>query len=155
MLRAVALVLGVLILCVYLAFFLSLNMETYNFRVFRTSGSYFEQPLPVGSLLVIGIVLGAVAMALALWAPWNALKTSAAQQRALVQKAKQRLKSQDEKIKSLTKQLEEAKAASAEVEEGATELDTATKAAVAELASVEVDSPPSQTGSAEEDSEVI
>jgi len=91
-------------------------------------------------------------MALALWGPWNAMKAGELQQRELVQRAKSKLKAQQDKIRELTRSLQEAAVPAAAAE--AAPLSPEAKAAAAE-----VDSAPgseaADTASPEDDPEVI
>ena len=106
MLRAVVTVLVLLVVCAYLALFLSWNSDPQPITTLQLGSKYVQQ-MPVGLLFIAGLLVGAVAMALALWGPWNALRTSEAQQKTLVQRAKSRLKSQGETIAELTEKLDE------------------------------------------------
>ncbi len=106
MLRAAAMVLVVLLVCGYLALFLSWNAAPQPVTTLQAGDSKYVQAMPVGLLFIAGVVVGAVAMAVALWGPWNALKAGEAQQKELIQRAKSKLKSQDTKIKELTRELE-------------------------------------------------
>jgi hypothetical protein len=117
MLRAVILVLVLLLVIAYLSLFLAWNAKLFPVVTWQL-GAQYSQDLPVGLLFILGLVVGAVAMALALTGPWNALKDGEAQARLLVERAKAKLKSQEEKIRKMTAQLE---AAAAEPTEGAPE----------------------------------
>ena len=109
MARAVITVLSLLVVMAYVSLFLAWNAAPAPVTTWEL-GSKYTQDMPVGFLFIGGVMVGAVAMAVALWAPWKALKGAEQQQRALVEKAKRKLKSQDKEIKSLTAELEEEQA---------------------------------------------
>jgi hypothetical protein len=132
MLRAVVIVLVLVLVCGYLALFLSWNATPQPVTTLQAGGTRYEQAMPVGLLFIVGVLVGAVAMAVALWNPWNALKAAQAQQQELIQRAKSRLKSQDGKIKELTRQLEEL-VSSTEADEDDMGLAPEAQAAVAEV----------------------
>jgi hypothetical protein len=132
MLRAVVIVLVLVVVCGYLALFLSWNATPQPVTTLQLGASTYEQAMPVGLLFIAGVLVGAVAMALALWNPWNALKATQTQQQELIQRARAKLKSQDGKIKELTRQLEEL-ASSAEAGEDDMGLPPEAQAAVAEV----------------------
>jgi uncharacterized membrane-anchored protein YhcB (DUF1043 family) len=132
MLRAVAIVLVLVVVCGYLALFLSWNATPQPVTTLQLGASSYEQAMPVGLLFIVGVLVGAIAMALALWNPWIALKATQAQQQELIQRAKSKLKSQDAKIKELTRNLEEL-ASSMESDEDDMGLAPEAKAAAAEV----------------------
>ncbi len=109
MARAVVTVLILLVVIAYLSLFLAWNAEPTPITTLEAGQSKYTQDLPVGLLFIVGLMVGAVAMAIALWGPWQALKTSEDRQRALVEKAKSKLKSQSKEIEALTEELEERK----------------------------------------------
>jgi hypothetical protein len=114
MARAVLTVLILLVVIAYLSLFLAWNAEPTPITTLEAGQSKYTQDLPVGLLFIVGLMVGAVAMAVALWGPWQALKTSEERQRALVEKAKSKLKSQSKEIEALTEELEERTQALAE-----------------------------------------
>ncbi|MBM3475742.1 MAG: hypothetical protein FJX75_20950 [Armatimonadetes bacterium] len=156
MLRAVLIVLFLVVVCAYVALFLSWNATPQPVTMLQMSGSKYEQAMPIGLLFIVGVLVGAGAMALALWNPWNNLKAAELQQRELVQRAKSKLKSQQEKIKELSRDLQEqmVQADVAETARSASKLSPEVEAAAAE-----VDSAPegekADTASPEDDPEVI
>ncbi|MBM3500333.1 MAG: hypothetical protein FJX74_16880 [Armatimonadetes bacterium] len=159
MLRAAAVVLVLVIVCGYLALFLSWNAAPQPIATWQWGDSKYVQPMPIGLLFIGGVLLGAVAMALALWGPWNGLKAGELQQRELIQRAKAKLKSQDTKIKELTRLLEEQPKSPAP--EGAeVELPEAAKAAAAAVDEAVAPAKPGPAGkpdapTSEDDPEVI
>ncbi len=109
MARAVILVFILLLVMAYVSLFLAWNARLQPVVTWQM-GAQYSQEIPVGLLFIFGVVVGAVAMALALTGPWNALKQSDAQARTLLEKAKAKLRAQDEKLKKLTAQAEAKKA---------------------------------------------
>jgi hypothetical protein len=95
-------------------------------------------------------------MAVALWAPWKALKAGELQQQELIQRAKSKLKAQDTKIKELTRQLE-AKGGPAGPEDAEIDLPADTRAAVdaVEVEAGKAPEPKPAPAAAEDDPEVI
>jgi len=134
MLRAAVTVVVLVIVCGYLAAFLSWNAAPQPVTTLQMLGSKYEQAMPIGLLFIGGVLIGAVAMALALWSPWNVLKAEQAQQRDLIQRAKAKLKSQDTKVKELTRKLEEAAPAEPEPPEFELPADAAAAAAAVDAA---------------------
>ena len=74
------------------------------------------EDLPVGSLPLIGAVLGAVLMAIATWGEWARQRTTARRADAQVQKAKAKLQELVEKIKQQQSQIEQLQARLSEEE---------------------------------------
>jgi len=135
-------VLVLLLACTYLALFLNWNWKPLDVVGWSLGGGDpYTQSMPVSLLVVVGILIGAAAMTVALWNSWNALKASETQQRELVQRAKAKLKAQDEKIKELTRKLEE-QAAKAEAEP--VELSPEAKAAAEDVEAAAGESKPAE-----------
>lgn len=153
MLRAVLIVLALLIVCAYLALFLSWNATPQPVTTLQVGESKYEQAMPVGLLFIAGVLAGAVAMALALWNPWNNLKAGEVQQRELIQRAKGKLRSQEEKIKELSRSLQEqtVRADTAEAARPGVGLPPDAEAAVAEVEAA----PEEETAAPEDDPEII
>jgi len=114
MARALITIVVLTIVIAYLAMFLHWNATALPITVVQIGDQAVQQGMPVACLLFVGVVIGALAMFGALRGPWSSLKESAERSKALVEKAKTKLKSQDKKIKELTKQLEETQEASAD-----------------------------------------
>lgn len=113
MARALVTVVVVLVVVLYLALFVSWNGEPVHMSGLQFGKTDLYLDLPVSYLLLIGVILGALAMAAALWAPWKTLKASEAQNHELIERAKKKLKSQDQKVKDLTAKLEDLEAQAA------------------------------------------
>lgn len=159
MLRAVATVIVLVLICGYVALFLSWNATPRPIVTLQLGGTTYEQAMPVGFLFVIGVLVGSIVMAIALWGPWNALKANEAQQRELIQRARTRLKAQEDKIRELTQALEaSALRASAATDTGLSpEAQAAVKEVEASVATSASDAPAAQgaASTSESDSEVI
>lgn len=111
MVRAVVTVLILLVIVAYSVFFLTWNAQdvaVYGIKWSADNGLWAT--VPISYLLFGGVIVGAVAMVVALRAPWASMKEEALTARALVEKAKAKLKSQDQKIKKLTKQVDKLEA---------------------------------------------
>lgn len=116
MARAVAMVLILLVVIGYLSLFLAWNATPTPITTLQAGESRYTQELPIGLLFIAGVMVGALAMAVALWGPWKAVKASEEQQRALVERAKAKLKSQSKEIKALTEEIEAHEGEPAEAE---------------------------------------
>jgi uncharacterized integral membrane protein len=116
MARAVIMVLILLVVIGYLSLFLAWNATPAPITTLQAGESKYTQDLPLGLLFIVGVVVGALAMAAALWGPWKAMKASDEQQRALVERAKAKLKSQSKEIKALTEEIEAHEGQPAEAE---------------------------------------
>ncbi len=103
MARAVILVLVLLLVMAYLSLFVGWNAGKQPVVTWQL-GVQYTQEMPIYVLFFAGLLVGAGTMALALTGPWNNLKQSDAQARALLEKAKGKLRTQDEKIKQLSAQ---------------------------------------------------
>ena len=107
MVRAVVTVLILIVIIAYSVFFLTWNAQdvaVYGIKWSADNGLWAR--VPMGLLLFGGVIVGAVAMVVALRGPWAGMKEEALAARGLVEKAKAKLKSQDQKIKKLTKQVD-------------------------------------------------
>ncbi|NPV48259.1 MAG: DUF1049 domain-containing protein [Armatimonadetes bacterium] len=98
-------VLGLLLL-VYGALFLAWNMTPQDIVALRWFGGVqYSQALPVGSLVFIGLVVGALLMAIACWSAWASQRSIAKRAVAQVQKAKEKLQAQLDAINELRAQV--------------------------------------------------
>jgi uncharacterized integral membrane protein len=113
--RAILMVFILLLVMAYLSLFLAWNAKLQPVVTWQL-GAQYTQELPIGVLFILGVVVGAVAMAAALTSPWNALKRSEGQARTLLDKGK--LRSQEDKIKALAAQLAQGKVAAPEPSPG-------------------------------------
>jgi multisubunit Na+/H+ antiporter MnhC subunit len=96
-----------LIILAYAALFLSWNMAQQEIISWQMMGVRYSQPLPVGSLVFIGLVIGAVIMAIACWSAWAAQKATADKAVATVKKAKVKLQAQLDTINELRAEVEQ------------------------------------------------
>mgnify|MGYP005834679809 CR=1 FL=1 len=103
-------VLGLLLL-VYGALFLSWNMTPQDIVAARWFGGVqYSQALPVGSLVFIGLVIGALLMAVACWSAWAGQRALTKRAVAQVQKAKEKLQAQLDAINELRARVEQLEA---------------------------------------------
>ena len=101
----IKIIIGLIILA-YAALFLSWNMGQQEIISWQMMGVRYSQPLPVGSLVFIGLVVGAIVMAIACWAAWAAQKAYADKAVATVKKAKVKLQAQLDTINELRGEVE-------------------------------------------------
>lgn len=90
----------------YGAFFLSWNMVTQEVTGWQMMGMRYSQQVPLGALVFIGLVAGAVIMALAAWSAWAAQKATADRATAQVRKAKEKLQAQLDHINELRAEID-------------------------------------------------
>lgn len=105
MVKVILSVLVVLLVLAYGAFFLTWNLVPQQVTGFVWAGVRYSQPLPLGSLVFIGLVLGAVVMACASWSAWSAQKAVANKHAATIRKAKVKLQTQLDEINDLRDQV--------------------------------------------------
>lgn len=158
MARAILTVFILLVVVAYLSLFLAWNAEPTPISTLEVGTSKYTQEMPIGLLFIAGVMVGALAMAGALWGPWKAIKASEENQRALVERAKAKLKSQSKEIKALTEELEELQPQPAEMEAASGEEvplsaeEAAAVAATEEKPAAEADQ---EKGEADDDPEVV
>ncbi|MCE5240532.1 hypothetical protein LLH23_18895 [bacterium] len=92
-------------LLAYGAFFLSWNIAPQQITGFVWGGIRYSQTLPLGSLVFIGLALGAALMAIAAWATWATQKAQADKYAATIRKAKSKLQAQLDEINDLRDQV--------------------------------------------------
>jgi hypothetical protein len=86
----------------YGALFLSWNMAPTEITgLYWLGGVRYSQSLPLGSLVFIGLILGAVIMAIAAWSAWASQKAVADKATAMVKKAKVKLQAQLDEMNEL------------------------------------------------------
>lgn len=90
----------------YGAFFLSWNMATQEVTGWQMLGMRYSQQVPLGALVFIGLVGGAVIMALAAWTAWAAQKATADRAVGQVRKAKEKLQAQLDHINELRAEID-------------------------------------------------
>ncbi|MEN6547802.1 MAG: bZIP transcription factor [Armatimonadia bacterium] len=149
MLKVVISVLIALLIVAYGAAFLAWNMTSQDIVGWQAFGVRYSQHLPVGSLVFVGLILGAVIMAIAAGSTWAAQKSRADRATAMVKKAKVKLQAQLDEINDLRDEVERLEAQVASLQSGdgtwgqATyaepPADTATEAGTAVPAETEVD----------------
>jgi len=109
MVKVIVVTFLVLLLLLYGAAFLLWNMTPQDIVAMRwLGGVQYSQALPVGSLVFIGLVLGALLMAC--WSAWAAQRALAQRAIAQVQRAKEKLQAQLDAIHELRAQVAELEA---------------------------------------------
>jgi len=104
MVKVILSVLAALLVLVYGAFFLTWNLAPQQVFGFVFGGTRYSQTLPLGSLVFIGLIIGAVVMACASWSAWAAQKAVANKHAATIRKAKVKLQAQLDEINDLRDQ---------------------------------------------------
>jgi hypothetical protein len=102
----------------YSALFLSWNMGAQPIISWQMMGVTYSQPLPVGGLAFIGLILGAVIMAVACWTAYASQKAHADKAVATVKKAKVKLQAQLDTIVELREEVDSLKAQIADLQAG-------------------------------------
>jgi hypothetical protein len=83
-----------LVVLAYAAAFLSWNAGSQEITALQLGATKFSQQMPLGGLVFIGLIAGAVIMAVAAWSAWSTQKSRADKAVAQVQKAKEKLQAQ-------------------------------------------------------------
>lgn len=108
MAKVIVKVIVALLVLAYGAMFLSWNMTPQEVTGFYWAGTRYSQMVPLGLLVFIGLIAGAVIMAVAAWAAWAAQKATADKHAATIRKAKVKLQAQLDEIHDLREQLAQA-----------------------------------------------
>lgn len=101
MVKVIISVLVALLLLAYGAGFLSWNIAPQEVTGLWLGGVRYSQTLPLGSLVFIGLIIGAAIMAVAAWSVWTTQKATADKATAMVKKAKVKLQAQLDEINDL------------------------------------------------------
>jgi hypothetical protein len=101
MVKVIVKVLVALGVLAYGALFLSWNMTPQEITGLSLGSVRYSQMLPAGSLVFIGLIVGAVIMAAAAWSSWAAQKAAADHAAAVVKKAKVKLQAQLDEMNNL------------------------------------------------------
>lgn len=119
MVKVILKVLVALAVLAYGALFLSWNMTPQEvIGLCWLGGVRYSQTLPVGSLVFIGLIGGAIIMAIGVWAAWAAQKATADKAIAMVRKAKVKLQAQLDQIHELRGETERLQAEIASLHAG-------------------------------------
>ncbi len=106
MLRVIIFVaLGALLL-VYGMLFATWNMTPVTVIGFQIGDDAYGEKLPVMALPLVGLVVGLVVMAVAVWSEWSAQRKRAAHAAAQIERAKEKLQKQHEAIVELREEVE-------------------------------------------------
>ncbi len=115
--QAIVTVLVLIAVVVYAVFFALWNQEVAQVVGFQFGGQAYMQSMPMAFLPLLGLVVGAVVMALSLWAPWAAIKRAAVTAQGQLALEKKRSNDRAKKADALSKQVKQLKAELAEAEE--------------------------------------
>jgi len=118
MLKVVISVLIALLIVAYGAAFLAWNMTSQDVVGWQAFGVRYSQHLPVGSLLFVGLFIGALIMGIAAVATWSAQKSRADKATAMVKKAKVKLQAQLDEINDLRDEIDRLEAQVASLQSG-------------------------------------
>lgn len=118
MAKPVILAIVLLVGLTYAAFFLMWNSETkVNVVTLRLVGDpFWVEGVLMGVLPIIGALIGALAMAIALWGPWASQRAAAQAAEAKLQKAISRFNEQKQLLSARTEELAELRARVEELE---------------------------------------
>jgi len=106
MVKVIVSVVALLLVLTYGAFFLSWNIAPQQVTGFLWGGMRYSQALPLGSLVFLGLVLGALVMGAAAWSAWAGQKATADKHAATIRKAKTKLQTQLDEINDLRSDVE-------------------------------------------------
>jgi uncharacterized membrane protein YciS (DUF1049 family) len=112
--QAIVTVLVLIAVVVYAVFFALWNQEVVQVVGFQFGGQAYVQSMPIAFLPLLGLVVGAVVMALSLWAPWATIKRAAVTAQGQLALEKKRSNDRAKKADALSKQLKQLKAELAE-----------------------------------------
>ncbi|MBU0607312.1 MAG: hypothetical protein KKI08_05465 [Armatimonadetes bacterium] len=118
MVKVILSVLAVLLVLAYGAFFLTWNLAPQQVVGFSVGGMRYTQTLPLGSLVFVGLVIGAAIMACASWSAWATQKATADKHAATIRKAKVKLQNQLDEINDLRDQVARLEAELASLQTG-------------------------------------
>ncbi len=112
--QAIVTVLVLIAVVVYAVFFAFWNQDFVHVIGFQWGGQDTGQDMQVAVLPLLGLAVGAVVMALSLWAPWAAIKRAAVTAQGQLALEKKRSNDRAKKADALSKQLKQLKAELAE-----------------------------------------
>lgn len=118
MLKVIIKVVVALLFLAYGAFFLAWNMKAETIVGFQWGADTYSQILPVGALAFVGLIIGALIMAIAAWSSWATQKTTADRATAMVKKAKTKLQAQLDTINELRDEVDRLQAEVASLQAG-------------------------------------
>lgn len=107
--QAVLTVLVMILVVVYAVFFAIWNNGAVDVVGFQFGGTTYSQSLPMAFLPLVGIVVGAVIMAISLWGPWAAMRRTAIAARGQLDVATQKSNERAKKVNALSKEVKQLK----------------------------------------------
>lgn len=112
--QAIVTVLVLIIVVIYAVLFAFWNQEVVEVVSLQIPGQTFVQTMPLAFLPLVGLVVGAVVMAVSLWGPWASAKRAVAITTSQVDVEKQRSNERAKKVNRLIEQVKQLKAELAE-----------------------------------------
>lgn len=112
--QAIVTVLVLIIVVIYAVLFAFWNQEVVEVVSLQIPGQTFVQKMPLAFLPLVGLVVGAVVMAVSLWGPWASAKRAVAIATSQVDVEKQRSNERAKKVNRLIEQVKQLKAELAE-----------------------------------------
>ncbi len=112
--QAIVTVLVLIIVVIYAVLFAFWNQEVVDVVTLQIPGQAFVQSMPLAFLPLVGLVAGAVVMAVSLWGPWASAKRALASVQAELSAVKQQSNERAKKVNRLIEQVKQLKADLAE-----------------------------------------
>ncbi len=106
MATTVLIVLILILIAGYAAFFAVLNPDVEQIVVFKYWAGNVTEQLPIWALPIIGMLVGALVMAIALSGPWGTMRRAAVLARQQLAAEREKSNARAKKINALNKQLE-------------------------------------------------
>jgi type VI protein secretion system component VasK len=110
MLQAVLMVVVLILVVGYAVFFAFWNPEAVWVVGFQWGGMDRGMDMPTVFLPLIGLAVGAVVMALSLWAPWAAMRRAALGAKGQLDLERQKSNERAKKVNALSKEVKQLKA---------------------------------------------
>ena len=117
MATTVLIVLILILISGYAAFFAVANPQVIEIITFRDLHNLYIEHIPIWVLPVAGMLVGAILMAIALSGPWGTMRRAATLARQRLAAEREKSSARAKKINALTKQLNKSDKSRDEVEE--------------------------------------
>jgi len=117
MATTVLIVLILILIAGYAAFFAVLNPQVESIAVLKYWAGTIHQDAPIWALPIIGMLVGALVMAIALSGPWGTMRRAAVLARQQLAAEREKSAARAKKINALTRQLNKSDKSRAEAEE--------------------------------------
>lgn len=106
----VATVLILILIAGYAAFFAVHNPQVIEVATFRDLNNVYWQSTPVWALPLVGLLVGAIIMAIALSGPWSAMRRAAMLAREQLRVEREKSNQRAKKINALTERIKQLEA---------------------------------------------